>query len=106
MLAENVTESGTYQVVWENTSSRSSITTTVSYNNVEGLDFSHYCKLNLLNFDKFKDIEFLGETQEQFIRIIDYNNENLINSLIGDGYTVREFFQDKCILEKYNKVEI
>lgn len=113
----NYLRRGTYEVYWENKNSRVKITSKIEVRTDILLnDVSTYFKNNIITyhsgegeFDKFKErpykiIEEYVSEKDSPIRIIAYNDENTINDLLRNGYTIREFLNDKCILE-YGKKE-
>lgn len=108
---------GTYEVYWENEVSDDKITTNIDvYQDVLIGDIAKYFKSKIETFhenegvfDTFKEtryklIEEYTPKKDLKIRIVPYDNEVLINDLLDNGYVLREFFNDKCIVE-YNKKE-
>ena len=103
---------GIYLVRWESTNSQVHITTSEVYINktinthreliafLATVLIEFYCIRQEGNTIKFlREIEYKGRE----IAILDYTNEREINSLLNNGYKVREFFVDKCILQRVTK---
>jgi len=103
---------GKYEVFWENTKNADLRFTIVNvdkdFENID--DFEQYITKDLFNFDKFHT----GSKQKyaalldvkEVIRILEYDDEHRINIAYNDGYEIREFVKNKCIMQLKNKTII
>jgi len=101
---------GKYRIEWENKQSsivNTSIVSTPTYYSSEA-DFEEYLSSVLPNYDKLAvgsenpimTLSVHSESTLDPIAICQYNDSLAINSLIHQGYHIREFFSDICVLEK------
>jgi len=103
-------EHGYYEVFWENHSSADEIATKLEFPIING-------EGELLDFldKKLDDFDILkGENPLKLLKgnihknrqvaIIDIEKEYTINELLDNGYTIREFYNGKCILQRRKRI--
>ena len=103
---------GTYEVCWEDTKSpKRHISTVILDRECTACDFEAFLRTQLSGFWALRSFENSSacyrllnviESAPRAVAIINYTSEDEINSLINDGYEIREFVKDKCILQLKN----
>jgi len=103
-------ESGYYEVFWENRDSSAEIVTKLKMPIInEEEELLDFLDKELNNFDRLKGknpLKLLRGSihKNRRVAIIDIEKEYIINELLDNGYTIREFHNGKCILQRSKRI--
>jgi len=103
---------GKYIIQWENSITFSEKTSCLELTNIRNeYELQRFLEDNLEKYDKL-----IGDNpiilyecaihEKRQIAIIDFEDEFGINELLDKGYSIREFHNNKCILQKKNTYKI
>jgi hypothetical protein len=108
-------EPGLYEVFWEDNKSyfihRSEVYITSSFTDKLKFEFdiiSNFKDFRCFSSRMVKPYQLIRkkEYHKRTIAIVSYDDEYGINNLINEGYSIREFIKDKCIMENKSKTVI
>jgi hypothetical protein len=94
---------GIYRVQYKGTVTSNPIHIDILFPKMKESDLNSFLKERINKFEKLNSdnpLTLLSDLNfNKKMHIIHFDNEDLINFYLDNGYQIREFFRDKCVLE-------